>query len=271
MPQIFPRSANDLARISIVAVLLLGGLLVWALALMHGSGYRTGEGIRLHQPVPFSHEHHVRGLGLDCRYCHTAVETAATAGIPPIATCMNCHRQIWTNANLLEPVREAWRSGVPLRWERVHDLPDFVYFNHSVHIAKGIGCAECHGQVDRMPLTVQVASLDMQWCLDCHKDPSRRVRPRSEVFNMEWDPRRPSAADLEAAGMDPESLRRGGRSDSAMESSPETGVLEAEAAESQEGAGPGIRLTRAELAEFRGRLAKEYDIHSLTSCSTCHR
>lgn len=241
MPQIFPRSANDIARISILAGLALLGGLVWGGALMHGSGYRTGEGIYLHQPVPFSHEHHVRGLGIDCRYCHTSVETSASAGIPPVATCMNCHKEIWTNAELLEPVREAWRTGVPIQWERVHDLPDFVYFNHSVHVAKGIGCSECHGAVDRMPLTVQAASLDMQWCLECHRDPAARVRPREQVFNMDYDPRSPSRADLEAVGMDPDAF------------------------------GHEIRLSRAGLADFQHRLAEQYDVQSLTSCSICHR
>jgi hypothetical protein len=240
MPQLFPPSANNVARISLVALILLLAGVVWAAALMHKSGYRTGEGAYLHQPVPFSHEHHVRGLGVDCRYCHTSVETAASAGIPPISTCMNCHKQIWTNAQLLEPVRQAWRTGVPFQWERVHDLPDFVYFNHSVHVAKGIGCAECHGRVDEMPLTLQVSSLDMQWCLNCHRDPAARVRPRERVFDMSWDPQHPTAEDLALVGMAP----------------PEGG--EGEAGE-------------VDVAEFRRRLAEKYDVQSLMSCSVCHR
>jgi len=277
MPQIFPRSANDIARISILGGLVLLGGLVWGGATMYNSGYRTGEGIYLHQPVPFSHDHHVRGLGVDCRYCHTSVETSAMAGIPPIATCMNCHRQIWTNSDLLEPVREAWRTGVPIQWERVHDLPDFVYFNHSVHVAKGIGCSECHGQVDRMPLTVQVASLDMQWCLECHRNPVERVRPRDQVFNMTYDPRSPSLADLQAVGMEPDGLAEAGDDSEANGHDAGDGAS-AVGSSGENGHGAGepdterpIRLTRAELAEFRHRLGEEYDLQSLTSCSVCHR
>ena len=275
MPQIFPRSANDLARISILVGLLLLGGLVWAGALMHKSGYRTGEGLYLHQPVPFSHEHHVRGLGVDCRYCHTSVETSASAGIPPVATCMNCHRQIWTNSDMLEPVRSAWRTGVPIQWERVHDLPDFVYFNHAVHVAKGIGCSECHGQVDEMPLTVQVASLDMQWCLECHRNPTDRVRPREEVFNMSWDPRTASVKQLERVGMTDVAARTHGGGGHGENGHPdaEAGARDLHAAHEASAPNPegGLRLTRAEQTEFRGRLAEEYDVQSLMSCSVCHR
>lgn len=188
MRQLFPRSANSLARGSIVLGLLLLGGLVWAGALLNSSGYTTGQGVIHNQPVPFSHDHHVAGLGIDCRYCHTSVETSSFAGIPPISTCMNCHKEIWTNAELLEPIREAWRSGVPVEWERVHDLPDFVYFNHSIHVAKGIGCETCHGRVDQMPLMRQHASLTMAWCLDCHRDPVKFVRPREEIYTFGWEP-----------------------------------------------------------------------------------
>lgn len=187
MPQLFPRSANNIARISIVGIVVLLGVVAWGGSMLNNSGYRTGEGVFLHQPIPFSHEHHVRGLGIDCRYCHTSVEVAARAGMPPTSTCMNCHKLIWTNAELLEPVRASFRTDTPIQWERVHDLPDFVYFNHSVHVAKGIGCSECHGEVEAMPLTRQVASLDMQWCLDCHNNPERFVRPREAVFDTAYE------------------------------------------------------------------------------------
>jgi len=125
----------------------------------------------LDQPVPFSHEHHVAGLGLDCRFCHSGVEVSANAGLPPTTTCMTCHSQIWTNAELLAPVRLSLANGTPLAWHRVTDLPDYVYFNHSIHIAKGIGCSSCHGEIDRMPLTYKAKSLTMQFCLDCHRNP----------------------------------------------------------------------------------------------------
>jgi hypothetical protein len=186
--QLFPRSTNTLSKVSLS---LTVGLLVffgWIFARLLSSGYVTGQYVVRHQPVPFSHEHHVAGLGIDCRYCHTSVEKSAFAGIPPTETCMNCHKQIWTNAELLEPVRASYRDNVPIQWNRVHDLPDFVYFNHSVHVAKGIGCATCHGQVDRMALMTQQASLQMQWCLACHRDPGKYVRPRDQVFNMNWQP-----------------------------------------------------------------------------------
>jgi hypothetical protein len=140
------------------------------------------------QPVPFSHAHHVAGLGIDCRYCHTSVETSATAGIPPTKTCMNCHSQIWSDSPTLEPVRESFRSERSIEWVKVNDLPDFVYFNHSAHVNQGVGCTTCHGRVDRMPLMWQEASLTMEWCLDCHRHPERYLRPREEVFNASYEP-----------------------------------------------------------------------------------
>jgi hypothetical protein len=138
------------------------------------------------QPVPFSHEHHVGGLGLDCRYCHTTVEVSATAGMPPTHTCMTCHSQLWTNAAMLEPVRQSLAQGVPIRWNRVNTLPDYVFFNHSIHVAKGVGCTTCHGPIDRMPLVWKGASLQMEWCLDCHRDPAPNLRPREAVFDPAW-------------------------------------------------------------------------------------
>ena len=142
--------------------------------------------MRKAQPVPFSHQHHVTGLGIDCRYCHTSVETSSFAGIPPTKTCMNCHSQIWTNAQLLEPVRSSYKSGESLQWTRVNQLPDFVYFNHSIHINKGVGCNTCHGPVDQMPLMYQQESLQMEWCLGCHRAPEKNLRPRDQVFNMRY-------------------------------------------------------------------------------------
>jgi hypothetical protein len=142
----------------------------------------------IEQPIPFSHQHHVRDDGIDCRYCHTSVETSAFAGIPPLTTCMTCHSQLFRGAPVLEPLYRAYDTGAPLRWNRVHDLPDFVYFDHSIHVAKGVGCSTCHGQVDRMPLTRRVASLYMQWCLECHRAPERYLRPRERVFDMAWQP-----------------------------------------------------------------------------------
>ena len=186
MAQIFHPSMNTVAKATIFgAVFLLGGL-GWVGYTVEKSPYNTDAGIPRNQPVPFSHEHHVRGLGIDCRYCHTSVEDSSFAGIPPTKTCMTCHSQIWSNAEMLRPVRQSWASNQPIQWSRVHNLPDFVYFNHSVHVNKGVGCSTCHGEVDRMPLMWQQASLQMAWCLDCHRAPEQFLRPRDQVFNMHW-------------------------------------------------------------------------------------
>ena len=138
------------------------------------------------QPIPFSHEHHVAGLGIDCRYCHTSVEVSATAGIPPTATCYNCHKLIWKDSPMLEPVRSSFRTGEPIHWTKIHDLPDFAYFDHSIHVAKGVGCAECHGRVDKMALMRSEHALQMRWCIECHRNPEAHLRPKEEVFNMKW-------------------------------------------------------------------------------------
>lgn len=188
MPQIFHRSFNTVSRVTIFgAVFILAGF-GWAVARVSRSDYVTGVGVAREQPVPFSHQHHVSGLGIDCRYCHTTVETSAFAGIPPTRTCMNCHSQIWAKSPMLEPVRESLRTGQPLQWQRVHNLADFAYFDHSIHLKKGMGCSTCHGPVHQMALTRQHASLYMEWCLDCHRHPERHVRPRSEIFSMDWTP-----------------------------------------------------------------------------------
>ncbi|MEX2260816.1 MAG: cytochrome c3 family protein [Bryobacteraceae bacterium] len=188
MSQIFHHSTNTFSRLTIFGAIFILGFLTWAFGELNRSSYVTGEGESREQPIQFSHAHHVGGLGIDCRYCHTTVETSAFAGIPPTKTCMNCHSQIWAQSPFLAPVRESWRTGEPLQWTRVHDLPDFVHFNHSIHVKKGVGCQTCHGQVNEMPLMWQAASLQMEWCLQCHRNPERYVRPRSEVFNMQYRP-----------------------------------------------------------------------------------
>jgi len=185
--QIFHRSTNTLSRASIYGAVFIVAGLGWALMQIQRSPYITYAGVAKPQPVPFSHQHHVTGLGIDCRYCHTSVEQSSFAGIPPTKTCMNCHAQIWTNAKLLEPVRASYRSGESLQWTRVNQLPDFVYFNHSIHINKGVGCNTCHGPIDQMPLMYQYASLQMEWCLDCHRAPEKYLRPRDQVFNMRYE------------------------------------------------------------------------------------
>jgi len=184
--QIFHRSANVISRASIYAGIFTLAFALWACVQWQRSPYVTYAGVVRPQPVPFSHQHHVGGLGIDCRYCHTSVETSGFAGIPPTKTCMNCHSEIWTSAPLLEPVRESLRSGRSLEWNRVNDLPDFVYFDHSIHINKGVGCNTCHGPVDRMPLMFNYASLQMEWCIQCHRGPEKNLRPREQVFNMRY-------------------------------------------------------------------------------------
>ncbi len=192
MPQIFHPVFNVISKASIFGSLFVIALILWFGIIYTRSSYGTDELQARVQPIPFSHEHHAGthagGLGIDCRYCHTTVEVSSFAGMPATKTCMNCHSQIWVGSAMLEPVRESYRTGQPIHWQRVYNLPGFVYFDHSIHIAKGVGCVSCHGRVDRMPFTYQAESLLMEWCLDCHRHPERHVRPLQEVFNMAWEP-----------------------------------------------------------------------------------
>jgi hypothetical protein len=188
MAQVFGKSSNSIARVSLAAV-VLGFFGFWGVVYaVYRSPYTTDVNVPRVQEVPFSHQHHVSGLGIDCRYCHDSVERSAFAGIPPTHTCMSCHSQLWTDAPMLEPVRESMASDQPLRWQRVNQLPDFVFFNHSIHVQKGIGCSTCHGRVDEMPLTWKAHSLYMRWCVDCHEAPERNLRPKDQIFNMKWEP-----------------------------------------------------------------------------------
>ncbi len=196
MPQIFPPVANAIARLVVFGGLLAVAAAVAAFGVVRGSSFVRGSGVPVEQPVPFSHEHHVGGLGIDCRYCHTTVENSAFAGMPDTYTCMSCHSQIWTDSPTLAPVRASLATGTPLRWNRVYRLPDFVYFDHGIHVSRGVGCASCHGRIDRMPLTWAASTLEMRWCLDCHRHPERALRPRDAVFDLAWTP----PADQEARG-----------------------------------------------------------------------
>ena len=194
MAQIFHPSINTLSKGSIFGAVLFVAALAWAGFEIAESPYLTGARAITPQPVPFSHKHHVSGLGIDCRYCHVFVEESAVAGLPPTETCMNCHSQIWADSPMLEPVRDSFRTGRSIEWARVHDLPDFVYFDHSIHVANGIGCVSCHGRVDEMPLMWQQHTLQMNWCLSCHRGPEPHLRPRAEVFVMDGEPaERPDA------------------------------------------------------------------------------
>lgn len=200
MAQIFAPSSNTLIRLAILGA-AFGGLGLVSLGFMlQNSPYVTKVDMIVDQNVPFSHEHHVRGLGIDCRYCHTSVEEEAYAGIPPTYTCMSCHSQVWNESPMLAPVRESLAENKPLTWRKVHDLPDFVYFHHGIHVQKGVGCATCHGQVDEMPLMWKDQPMTMQWCLNCHRNPEQFLRPADEVFNLNW-----TASD-EGEGVTQESL-----------------------------------------------------------------
>lgn len=243
MPQIFHRSSNSLVKVTIVGGLILVAGVTTVVLTLHRTPYITKQHLAQVQPVPFSHEHHVRGLGIDCRYCHATVETNAFAGIPSSQTCMTCHSQIWNDSPMLEPVRESFRTEQPLAWVRVHDLPDFAYFNHSIHINKGVACATCHGPVERMPLMWRENTLNMSWCTDCHRNPERNIGLREAVFL----PKEKGEEML---------LRLAGKG----------------AAPTAEGSHEEpAHVTRADLAETRMRLAKEYKVVSKMDCSVCHR
>ena len=236
MSQIFPRSANALAKASLAAVPVVGALAGWIIYSLMYSGWATKQHEFVEQPIQFSHAHHVGGEGIDCRYCHTSVEKSAFAGIPPTKTCMNCHSQIWTNAPILEPVRASFRDDKNLTWTRVNDLPDFVYFSHKIHVRQGVGCATCHGPVDKMPLMYQAKSLLMEFCLDCHRAPEQYLRPREEVFNVAY-----------------EQPRRG------------------KPVEVQVGTETREFTSQLELGRFLKESFRVSSIEHMTSCSICHR
>ena len=186
MAAIFGPAANLAAKVVVLmsAVAIVGGIALWG--LWPRTDFARNLRSAVAQPVPFSHQHHVAGLGLDCRFCHTSVEVAADAGLPPTYTCMTCHSQVWTQAALLAPVRRSLADDTPLVWHQVTDLPDYVYFNHSIHIAKGVGCASCHGAVATMPMTYKAKALTMEFCLDCHRNPGPQLRPKSALYDTQW-------------------------------------------------------------------------------------
>ena len=287
MPQIFDRSSNALARASLV----LTGLIVIALGVtldqLQRSPWVTRQGQRPEQPVPFSHKHHVQGLGLQCQYCHTSVEKSSYAGIPPTKTCINCHAQIWTNAALLQPVRDSWASGESIPWIKVHDLPDYVYFSHEIHVNKGIGCASCHGRVDQMPLMYEQNTLQMEWCLNCHRNPAKNLRPTAQIYNMAWESPAedrpvwcatsdvksgtPTAQSVSCTTKDPSS-QAPQLAALEMPNAPATG----QATDAPAGMVPAVLhyekfTSQDELGHF---LLKQYHIRTpneLSSCEVCHR
>ena len=186
MPQIFTASADTWLRAAVLTAILAVSAGVLMAAGVVNAGYVTRQAVPVSQPVPFSHKHHVGELGLDCRYCHTGVETGANAGFPPVSTCMTCHSQVWTGAPVLAPVRDAFATGKPLAWNRVSQVPDYVFFNHSIHVNRGVPCVTCHGRVDRMPLMQRAHAFKMRFCTDCHRDPAPHLRPPDQVTRMDW-------------------------------------------------------------------------------------
>jgi hypothetical protein len=188
VPQIFHRSFNTISRVTIFGAVFFAAFLGWCISVVARSSYVTNIGITRDQPIPFSHEHHVSALGIDCRFCHGSVEVSPYPGMPTSKTCMACHQQIWTGSPMLEPVRESYRTGKPIEWSRVHRLGEFVFFDHSIHVNKGVGCASCHGPVNQMPLTWQHGTLLMEWCLNCHRAPQDYIRPNQFVFDNDWTP-----------------------------------------------------------------------------------
>jgi hypothetical protein len=232
--QVFPKSMNSVSRISMLGIpFLIAGTGV-GLAAFYRSDYTTGRNEIVEQPVPFSHLHHVSQLGIDCRYCHTGVETSAYAGLPPTKTCMNCHQQMWVGAELLEPVRTSFKTNVPIAWTKVHNVPHYTYFNHSIHVAKGVGCSSCHGRIDQMSLVFQSKTLLMEWCLNCHRDPAPELRPKSEIFNLAW--------------------------------APAQGTVDEDGEVFQPG-----HWTQAELGRHLKEKYLIRDANTLTNCSICHR
>jgi hypothetical protein len=189
LAQLFPRWTNRLPLYAALGAPLLPLVAVSGIWYWFSPRY-TDVGYRPHQPVAYSHARHVGELGLDCRYCHVSVEVSAVANVPPTKVCMNCHHVVLRDSPLLAPVRESAQSGRPLRWIRVHQLPDYAYFHHAAHVRAGVGCVSCHGRIDQMVEVTQVEPLSMSWCLDCHRDPAPHLRPPDEVTNMAWTPSR---------------------------------------------------------------------------------
>jgi hypothetical protein len=251
MAQIFKSSANSVAKAGLLAIALLPFTVGYGIAALSRSPANTKVDVPKDQPVPFSHEHHAWQLGIDCRYCHTGVEKSPYAGLPPTETCMSCHSQIWTNSPLLEPVRQSYETDTPIKWNLLNKVPQFVFFNHSIHINRGINCDVCHGPVQDMMITYKGNAFQMSWCLQCHRAPERYIykdptqpglTPRQQVFNLYWK--------LQEFGVDRLSDR-------------EKDVLDGEY---------GGTDKPAEVAAGK-KLVNDYGVkvQELADCSVCHR
>jgi MoCo/4Fe-4S cofactor protein with predicted Tat translocation signal len=237
MPNVFHPVMNTLSRVSIYgAVFMVAGVLALLWFLVR-TPYMTEAGVIREQPIPFSHQHHVGDVGLDCRYCHTTVETSAFAGLPATSVCLNCHSHLFADQPILQPVRDSYANDQPIEWTRVHDLPDHAHFNHQIHIHKGVACVTCHGRVDEMPLMYRENSLLMEWCLQCHREPEQHIRPREFVFRLE-----------------------------SLEELSETSEFRDYVSREF----PSLAGTSVELPALRRALAERYDVESQMNCSNCH-
>jgi Cytochrome c7 and related cytochrome c len=290
MAQIFDRSSNALARASLVLTGLIVIALGFTLDQLQRSPWVTRQGQRADQPVPFSHKHHVMGLGIQCQYCHTSVEKSSYAGIPPTKTCMNCHSQIWTNAGLLEPVRHSWATGESITWTKVHDLPDFAYFNHEIHVNKGMGCSSCHGRVDQMPIMYAQNTLQMEWCLNCHRNPAKNIRPTSEIYNMAWtgpstdspvwcgtSGRKAGVPTAQTVSCTTTNPSEGGVNVAALQTPPSSEAAGAPVSDTGSASLPAAPLNYVKFTDqdkLGHFLVEQYHIRNpreLSSCETCHR
>jgi hypothetical protein len=181
MSQIFRPNSNNFSQLSLITIVLIVIFMSLSSYAYFQSSYYNEVGIFKEQPIPFSHKHHVQGLGLDCKFCHSAVEKSSTAGMPSTEVCMSCHSQIYQNSKVLKPLRDSLENNIPIKWNRVHELPDYVFFDHSIHLNKGITCLSCHGDVKKMPFISKQKSLTMSWCLECHTHPENYLSPRTHV------------------------------------------------------------------------------------------
>jgi Cytochrome c7 and related cytochrome c len=243
---LFKPWSNTVARLSLAGIALgaagaLGGMMIYVRSPLY-----TQQADPIDQPVQFDHRHHVGEEGIDCRYCHTQVEKAASAGYPPTSLCLNCHAQIWNKSPKLAPVRESFFTNTPIPWERVHKLPHYVYFNHSIHVAKGVGCVTCHGRIDKMASVEKFASLEMSWCLECHRSPEKYLRPKDEVVNLQWEA--PSTTEAAVRELVLHGL-----------------------AKSESEALPLLAGSDDPRVAFGLALVDRHDVHTRTSCDTCHR
>lgn len=200
MPALFPRWTNVVARGTLLAIVAIAGGVPVALMLWVRTSYATGEGAAVSQPIAFDHRVHAHSLRIDCRYCHATVEQTASAGLPPTVACVGCHNKVMRESKPLAPVMASLASNRPIAWRRVDALPDFVFFDHSIHVAKGVGCETCHGRVDEMARVAQATPMSMAWCVSCHRDPAPNLRPRAEITTMGWSAAHPRSAATDSLG-----------------------------------------------------------------------